>query len=165
MNALQTYRHNEPLEDEERAFLQNKLQKESAQFYKIVRILLVFCFACPFLIAWFRAMNGVEDPFSYKYYFGGVLFLATFSGSIVYVAYHNTLRRVRRDIKKGTKTIERVHITRKQYMPHNNTYYIYLTSPVKLSIEVSADDYRQMGEGDELNIEYTTYSKFYLGYF
>ncbi len=165
MKALQQYRHNEPLEEDELAFLQNKLQKESAQFYKIVRILLMFCFACPFLIAWFRAMNDVEDPFSYKYYFGGVLFLMAFSGSIVYVAYYNTLRRVQRDIKKGTKTVERVHITRKQYMPHNNTYYIYLTSPVKLSIEVSVDDYRNMAEGDELNIEYTTYARFYLGYF
>jgi hypothetical protein len=50
-------------------------------------------------------------------------------------------------------------------MPQNNTYYLYLSSAVKLSIEVSIDDYRQVAEGDELNIEYTTYSRFYLGYF
>lgn len=165
MAQTQLYKYDEPLEEDELVFLQNKLGKESAQFYKIIRILLVFCFACPFLIAWFRAINGVEDPFSYKYYFGGVLFLTIFSGSIVYVAYYNTLRRIRLDIKKGTKTIERVHITRKQYMPHNNSYYLYLDSPVKLSIEVSTDDYHQIGEGDELNIEYTTCSRFYLGYF
>ena len=63
------------------------------------------------------------------------------------------------------QTIERVNVTRKQYMPQNNTYYLYLSSPVKLSIEVSIDDYRQVGEGDELSIEYATHSKFYLGYF
>ncbi|HLO70203.1 MAG TPA: hypothetical protein VK167_05005 [Flavipsychrobacter sp.] len=165
MANLHLYKYNEPLEKEELVFLQQKFKKENTMFYKVVRILMVFCFACPFLMSWFRAWNDEPNPFSYKYYFGGVLFLMVFSGSIAYSAYYFTLRKLRKDIQSGTKTIERVNVTRKQYMPQNNTYYLYLSSPVKLSIEVSIDDYRQVGEGDELSIEYATHSKFYLGYF
>jgi len=165
MDNLQLYRYDEPLEKEELVFLQEKFRKENAVFYKVIRILMVFCFVCPLLIAWFRALNDVPDPFSYKYYFGGVLFLMFFSGSIVYSAYYFTLRKLHKDVVHRTKTIERVHVTRKQYMPQNNTYYLYLSSAIKLSIEVKLDDYRQVSEGDELNIEYTTFSRFYLGYF
>lgn len=165
MQQLQLYRYNEPLNREEIAFLRKKAEKERGQFYRIIRILMIFCFVCPFIIAWFRAMNDVPDPFSYLYFFCAVLFLALFSGFAVYIGYYTTLRKIQMDINRCTKTVERTHITRKQYMPQNNTYYFYLSSPTKLSIEVNVDDYHAMDKGDELNIEYTTNAKFYLGYF
>jgi hypothetical protein len=165
MQQLQLYRYNEPLEKEELAFLLKKEVKERKQFYKLIRVLMVFCFVCPFIIGWFRALNDVPDPFSYLFYFSSVLFLTCFSGFAVYMGYSISLRRVQEDLRIGTKTIEQTTITRRQYVPHNNTYYFYLSSPNKLSIEVKVDDYHTMKDGDELSIEYTTYSKMYLGYF
>jgi hypothetical protein len=165
MQQVQLYRYNEPLEKEELAFLVRKEEKERKQFYKLIRIFMVFCFVCPFIIVWFRAWNDVENPFSYGFYFGSVFFLACFGGFAVYMGYRISLWKVQKDLQVGTKTIERTTITRKQYMPHNNTFYFYLSSPNKLSIEVKGEDFHSMKDGDELSIEYTTYSKMYLGYF
>ncbi len=165
MMQLQLYRHDEPMDAEELLFIQKKEEKERASLYKVVRILMVFCFICPFVVAWLRALAQVPNPFSMLYYFSSVLFLLCFAGGAVYIAYSRTLKKVQSDVRHRTKTVERTHITRKQFMPHNNMYYFFLDSPNKVSIEVSQEDYYRLEKGDELNIEYTTYSKFYLGYF
>lgn len=162
---LQLYRHYEPLEPDELAFLKRKEANDRTATYKIVRVLMIFCFVIPYILSWFRATNGVPDPFSYKWYFAGVFYLLCFMAVCLYIAYHRTMRKLHQDIRHKTKTIERTLITRKQYVPHNNTYYFYLNSPTKLSIEVSQGDYYALDKGDEVNIEYTTYSNLYLGYF
>lgn len=163
--ALELVRYREPLDREELSFLKKKAEKERKQLYKIIRVFMVLCFICPFVVAWFRALGGHEHPFSILTYFLGVVFLMGFSGVGIYWSYYNTLRKVVLDIRNGTKTIERTFITRKQYMPSNNTYFFYLSSAVKLSIEVDEHDYRRLEMGDEVNIEYTTHSRVYLGYF
>lgn len=163
--SLELVRYNEPLEYDELEFLAKKENKERKQFYKIIRIFMIFSFVLPFIVAWFRAADGAENPFSYLNYFVGVAFLLSFSGVTTYIGYHRTLKQVQLDIRDRTKTIERTHITRKQYMPQNNTYYFYIDSPTRLSIDVSEYDYHRLDDGDELSIEYTTHSKLYLGYF
>ena len=163
--SLDLVKYREPLSKDELSFLIRKEEKERKQFYKIVRVFMILCFVCPFIVAWFRAVEGQENPFSFTYYFVGVVFLLCFSTAGIYWGYYHNLRKVQLDIKYKTKTIERTYITRKQYMPINNEYFFYLSSSVKLSIEVAEPDYRRLGKGDEVNIEYTTFSKLYLGYF
>jgi hypothetical protein len=155
----------EPLDIGELRFLQKKEQHDRKQLYKVVRILLFLSFIIPFIVAWFRALNGAPNPFSYLGYFVTVIVLLGISGIGLYFAYRSSLQMVRRDVHRRTKTIEQTHITRKQYMPQNNTWYFYLDSPTRLSIEVDEADYNRLREGDELNIEYTTYAKLHLGYF
>lgn len=163
--SLEIVKYREPLSNDELSFLQKKEEKERKQFYKVARVFMIMSFICPFVVAWFRALEGSENPFSITYYFGSVLFLMGFSGLGLYWGYYNNLRKVQQDITNGTKTIERTFITRKQYMPLKNSYFFYLSSAVKLSIEVNEYDFRRLENGDELNIEYTTYAKLYLGYF
>ena len=163
--SVELVKYREALSKDELSFLRNKEGKELKQFFKIVRVFMVLCFVCPFIIAWFRAVEGMENPFSLAYYFMGVTFLACFSGAGIYWGYYHNLRKVQKDISSGTKTIERTYITRKQYIPSNNSFYLYLTSSIKLSIEVNELDFRRLENGDEVNIEYTTFSKLYLGYF
>ncbi|HTN46810.1 MAG TPA: hypothetical protein VL098_10725 [Flavipsychrobacter sp.] len=153
------------LSKDELSFLKQKEMKERKQLYKVVRVLMIMCFICPFAGAWIKALKGDELAFSYLYYFLGVTFLMFFSGIGVFMSYRAHLYKVRQDIRHATKTVETVQITRKQYMPSNNTYYFYLSSPVKLSIEVEEEYYRSLEKGDQVNIEYTPYSKQYLGYF
>ena len=69
------------------------------------------------------------------------------------------------DLLAQVKVIEVNQITRKQYMPQNNTYYFYIQSPARLSIEVTQQDFYRLNEGDEVSIEYALHSKLYLGYF
>lgn len=162
---MELVRYNEPLEADELAFLQKKERKDRGLYVKLIKWVMLFSFVCPFVVAWMRAFGGVEDPFGYDTYFLGVGFLLFFSGTGTYIVYYYNLRKVQSDIRHRTKTIERAHITRKQYMPHNNSYHFYIDSPNRLSIEVNAIDFHRLDKGDELSIEYTTYSKMYLGYF
>jgi hypothetical protein len=162
---VELIRHQEPLNEDELFFLKKKLSRERSQYFKLIRILMILCFVCPYLIALGRAVEGAPDAFSYKVYFLGVFFLLAFSGVGVYFAYYNNLRKVRSDIRHKTKTIERAHIVRKQYMSQNNCFYFYIDSPNKLSIEVNELDYNRLDTGDEVNIEYTSVSRIYLGYY
>jgi hypothetical protein len=79
--------------------------------------------------------------------------------------YRLYLRKVKDDIAAGTKIIEKARITRKQYMPRNNTFFFYINSAIRICIEVNEEVYRNRKIGDEVCIEYTTHSKLYLGYF
>ncbi len=157
--------YQERLNEDELSFLHQKEEKERVQFYKIARVFLLLSFICPFIIACLKVVGGAEDPFSVVDYFIGVFFLMLFSSAAVYWSYRNNLYKVKMDIKLGTKTIERTQIMRRQYMELNNKFYFYINSPNKLSIEISEDVFHRCKAGDEINIEYTSFSKFYLGYF
>ena len=163
--SFELQRYTEPLESSELSFLVRKEQKERSQYYKVYNLLTIFSFIIPFAGAWYRAFDGAPNAFSPLRYFlaVGVLFsLTTFS---TYVSYRFNLNKVQLDIRDRTKTIETNHITRKLYLAAKQTYYFYIDSSIKLSIEVSAADYERMKEGDEVSIEYATHSKLYLGYF
>lgn len=151
--------------DEELAFLVRKDEEETRSFYKTARVIMVICFIVPFIVAWGRAFLGEGNPFEYGYYFLGVLFLLAFAGSGFWLAYTRILGKLKKDIKKRSKTVELTRIKRKQYVPQNKTYHFYLDSPVKLSIEVAEHDYNAYDESDEVNIEYSTNARFYFGYF
>jgi hypothetical protein len=158
-------RYREALSPEELAFLRKKEQRERRQFFRVIRVLLLLCFFCPFVLAWYRAIEDVPEPFSYGFYFLGVLFLMCFSGCAVWIVYNSNLRKLQSDIAGLTKTVEQTRIVRKQHMEINNTYHFYLDSPVKLSIEVSEADFHRLQPGDEVNIEYSPRAHTYFGYF
>jgi len=158
-------RYIEPLDIEELKFLERKESKERSQYYKVFELLMILSFIIPFAGAWYRAYDGAPNAFSYtKFFFtaGILLFISCFA---TYVTYRINLRKVQLDIRDKTKTIEISHVTRKLQIPAKNAYHLYIDSTIKLSIEVSYDDYVRLGEGDEVCIEFTTHSREYLGYF
>lgn len=158
--------YKEELTASELDFLLQKDEKETKNFYKVISIFMVICFIIPFMVAWVRAVGGEgEFAFSYIRYFSGVVFLLSFLGFCAYLAYNKTLQKIKRDIKRKSKTVERAKITRKQHVKQTGEYFFYLDSPNKLSIEVTEGDYYMLSEGDEVNIEYSTNAKLYFGYF
>lgn len=155
----------EPLQPDELAFLVQKESKERMQYYKVYRLLMFLSFIIPFTGAWYRAYDGMRNPFSFLKFIitaGVLLSISTFA---TYMSYRFNLRKVQLDIKSKTKTIEIHHITRKLYVAAKNTCYFFIDSRIKLSIEVSVNDYERLSEGDEVCIEYATHSRQYLGYF
>lgn len=165
MERRAIYIHTESMADEELAFLETKDEKETKQLYKIVQVLMVVCFVLPFIAAWGKALSGGDNPFSPLYYFIGVFALLLLTSVAIYIAYRRTLHKIKKDINTRSKTIERAHIVRKQYIPRTGEYFFFIDSPTKISIEVSQEDYHNMEQGDELNIEYSTNAKLYFGYF
>jgi len=155
----------EPLEAEELQFLERKESKERNQYYRVFQLLMFLSFLIPFVGAWYRAYDGAPNAFSPFKFFTTAAVLLSISCISTFVTYRINLRKVQLDIKYRTKTVEISHVMRKLYIATQNAYYFYIDSRIKLSIEVTYNDYATMDEGDEVCIEYTTHSKQYLGYF
>jgi hypothetical protein len=157
-------RHMEPLNVDERAFLKRQEARERRQLYKAVRIMLPFCFILPFAAAWGEAIVGRENPFSQLRYFSGVAIFGAFLFTGAFIVYRRNVYKLGRDLAKGLKTVEQVRITGKRFMPHDNSCHLYLESQIRLSIEVSAEDFTLLRIGDFVNLEYSPRAKTYLGY-
>ncbi len=154
-----------PLSDAEVDMLSQKEHADRLQYYKAFRALMVFCFVISFLTSWYRAFDGAPNAFSYLRFFvttGILLFIVTAATYASYSYYHRTLQQ---DLKERTKTIETHRITKKVFIPANNTFHLYTTSRTSLSIEVSPEYFAALGEGDEVSLEFATHSRLYLGYF
>lgn len=171
------YIYEESMNESELTFLMEKEVKDKRVFQRVLRTLLILSVipGCLGIImesikrskdtAEMSQWREQEDPHVYLYYFFGMfllLFLVLVGGLI---AYRRTVRRLQRDIRSGKKTIENTVISRKQFVSSNNTCHFFLKSARKLSIEVSKEDFELYEEGDEINIEYSTYSGNYFGYF
>ena len=155
----------EPLNANELGFLAQKEARERKVYFKIFRILMIFSFGGPFIGSWYRAYEGAANAFSYSKFFFSTGVLLAISSLATYISYRFNLRKIQKDLKYKTKTVDLHHITKKLFVQQNNTYYFFLDSHIRLSIEVSAADYALLKEGDEVSIEYATCSREYPGYF
>jgi hypothetical protein len=163
--SLELKRYTEPLNADELGFLEKKETKERKQYYMVFKLLMFLSFIIPFAGAWYRAYDGAPNAFSPLKFFATAFVLLSLSCISTYLTYRVNLRRVQLDLVDKTKTIEVNHVRRKLHIRAKDTYYFFIDSKIKLSIEVSYDDYCNMAIGDEVSIEYTTHSRQYLGYF
>ncbi len=157
--------YTEPLEPEELSFLERKVTKDRSNYYKVFQIEMVLCFIIPFAGAWYRVADGMPNAFSPLKFFSAAGALLMLSLVTTYIAYRTYPRKTQLDIQEKTKTIEKIHIVKKVHIATRDTYHFYIDSKIKLSIEVSHEDYLLLNVGDEVSIEYTTHSREYLGYF
>lgn len=155
----------ETLEATEYNFLVKKERKERRQYNRILWILLAGSAVVSFAGAWKYVKTGNLTLFSWEHYFINVTVLMLLSAAGVWYSRHVNLKKLQSDIEERTKIVERVMITRKTFLHNTNTYFFYINSPVRMSIEVSAAYFERLGEGDEINIEYSTYSRVYFGYY
>lgn len=163
--STELQRHTEPLEADEIAFLERKEEKGRKLYYLVYRIMMVLSFVFPYLAAWYRVTEGAPNAFSYTKFFASAGVLLLISSISIYIPYRLDIKKVQKDLVSRTKIVEKSHVTRKVYFPAINTYFFYIDSKSKMSIEVSVEDFNRMKEGDEVCIEYTTHAKEYLGYF
>jgi hypothetical protein len=172
------YTYEEPMNEQELSFLKKKEEKEKRLFVRTVRNLSVLFVIIPCCLGIIMeslkrsedtpvmaAIREKEDPHVNLYYFFGMFFLLLLVGIASFVSYNRTLKKLSKDIRIGRKTVEQTIVSRKMFIESNNTYHFYLNSTFRLSIEVSKEDYENYAEGDEINIEYSSYSKNYFGYF
>jgi uncharacterized membrane protein len=163
--STEIQRYREPLDHNELLFLEKRETKDRKTYFRVYRLLMILSFVIPFVGAWYRAYDGAPNAFSPIRFFFSAAVLLGISSLATYITYRVNLRNIQLDLKEQTKTIETSQISRKLFVLARNTCYFYITSHVKMSIEVSADDYERLNEGDEISIEYATHSKLYLGYF
>lgn len=158
-------RYKDVLNPRELEYLKKKESEQRRGFFKVFRILMVLCFVLPFIFAWYKAAEGLPAAFSYVRFFIIASVLMFVAGISTYFTYTLYIKRLRLDIINGAKTVETTRITKKLFVPASNTFHFYLDSSSKLSIEVSRTDFEQFNQGDEVNLEFSTFSREYLGYF
>ena len=169
--------YQETMNEAERSFLQEKWEKEKSIFMRMLRNLSFIFIVLPCCLGIIMEsitrdnaspevlrLKELEEPHVYLFYFLGMLVLLLIVAIASFYSYNKTLKQIGKDIKIGNKTVEQTEITRKLAM-NNNTFHFYLKSTFRLSIEVSQAEYQLYNEGDEINIEYSSFSKIYFGYF
>jgi hypothetical protein len=132
---------------------------------RVMNVLLLSSGVIPVIIAimfWLYTAN----PFLIFQVFFFLLFALLFFFIIVAtIFYFLQVFNKYRDAVHKTKKLEQCAVTEKKFVTLNQTYYLFVDSKVTYSIELPAHDYELYEVGDEINIEYSTYDKVYLGYF
>lgn len=172
------YRYEEPMEAPEFSFLQEKAIKEKRLLARVVRNLSVIFIIIPCCIGItleslkraeltpaLRAIEDKNDPYFVRNYIIAMVVLLLVVAVSCAIYYYRTLWKITKDIKRNLKSIEQAIIERKQHISSNDSYHFFINSKIQLSIEISKEDFEKFEEGDEINIEYSTYSKIYFGYF
>jgi len=161
---------------EELQFLIKKYRSDRSSFVKTFRGLALFFLLVPgaggLFMEFYHRLNfperyqkeDLEDAYFYLTYVLATIVVLLLLGICAVWVYRRGLHQLIKDIKSGYKTIEQTNITRKTNFK-GQSFYFYLQSGTKLSIEVSAADYQRYQEGDEINIEYATHSRLYFDYF
>lgn len=155
----------EPLTEDEINFLSQKQEKESRAYYFGMKIMAGVCILLPLGIANIIILDETQNlSFWEAYLYAQIIMLIIFI-LVMMATYIRKLFYINQDLKHRQKIIESTEITQKKFMPHNQSFHFYINSQIKLSIEVSQEDFLNFVEGDEINIEYSQYSKEYFGYF
>lgn len=162
--------YQEAMSVSELAFLKKKASKEEHAFQRILKIMLFGAVIISFAGAWKNIQKegkvfNTETIFSWENYFITLIILSFIFWISIRFSRSTELTKIKKDIRQKTKIVERVLITRKTFLPHNNTFHFYLNSLQKLSIQVEEQDFMTLSEGDEINIEYSKNAGIYFGYF
>lgn len=169
----------ESFTEEERIFLSKKLTKERSQFRRILRNLTILTAAAPLFVAivlfGISAMDPVLEEEDHVQVLTTVVIkvnvlvvfciFASVSLIVILGFYWEYIRKLVRDIRQGEKVVEQAIIDRKQFVPHNQSFYFHLRIKHKPLLEVDEIFFRNWQEGDEINLEYAPRTGIQFGYF
>lgn len=169
----------EDFNESELSFLWNKLKKERTKFRRIARYLVLLSIAAPLLVA--AILYGISqlDPVLEEKDHELVLtpeviqtnvlivfgIIACISLIVILVFYVENILKLLRDIRQGKKVVEQAIIGRKQFVPHNQSFYLHLRLKHRPLLEVDEQFFRSWEEGDEINLEYAPRTGIDFGYF
>jgi len=130
-----------------------------------MNILMIFVVGVPLILALIFFFSFQSTRIMFVIFFYALCSTVSLFAIVSFMSYRRSLAKIKKDLKEKTKFVESSLITEKKYMPLNNTWHFYVSSVFKYSIEVSEEDFHHFEVNDEVNIEYSRYSKEYFGYF
>lgn len=155
----------EPLNEDEIAFLTKKYKKESKAFMLGMNAFLILAVSIPFLVANMEFNEPDEHAQFIERFLNLLAITIIVIGIIGWVIYAQYVGPLKKDLTHLEKVVEHHTIDSSVHLIHRNTYHFYIQSMLKASIEVSEEFFNSHQVGDEINIEYSRYSKEYFGYF
>lgn len=85
-------------------------------------------------------------------------------GGLIGAFVYKPLRNLRYDIKKNQKIRVPSTITKKQFVPISQSYFLYTYNKQVMTIEVDSQIFNSLEKGDTIYLFYTPKSAIYLGY-
>lgn len=155
----------EPLEQSEILFVIRKYHRASKEYMRAMNLLLILAGVLPFIVAFILWISAAGVEVVMEFFFLSLISLISFFIVIAFIFYFLQIFNKYRDAVYKTKSIERCMILEKKEVPYNHTFHFFIDSKVRYSFELPENEYHQYEVGDEINIEYSTYDKEYLGYF
>lgn len=154
-----------PLEEDEILFLERRFERVRMEYMYGMKLLMWICVLLPVVSALLSLLNDtVYVPLPVIYGYGQLITAIAFI-LIMGANYYRGLYQIKKDLHDQTKLAFPVEILRKRYVTQNNTHHFFISGGLKYSIEVDPNYFDQYQEGDEVMIEFTRYSKIFLGYY
>ena len=155
----------EPFEDSEKEFIEQKYKRISKEYLQMMNYFLIACGIIPIFIAFLYYIFSLKRLTFLYVFIIGFSFMILFFIVIATIYYFYQVFSIYKDNTHQLKVTEHCIIIEKKYMSLNQSFHFYLDSEIKLSIEVSESDFQYYNLGDEINIEYSQYSKEYFGFY
>jgi len=153
------------MEDNELVFILQKKEKESKTYLFATKIMMAMGVLVSTVWAIVVYARTGDKTLMWSVFTFVLCFSLLFFSVVAFMLYRFKLGKYNQDAKEKMKTIEKAIVTDKKYMHLNDTYHFYTDSEIKFSIEVGGNDFDKLLVGDEINLEYATFSKEYFGYF
>jgi hypothetical protein len=154
-----------PLEEDEILFLERRFERVRKEYMYGMKLLMWICVLLPVVSALLSLLNDtVYIPLPVIYGYGQLITAIAFI-LIMGANYYRGLYQIKKDLHYRIKLAFPVEILRKRYVAQNNTHHFFISVGLKYSIEVDQNYFDQYQEGDEVMIEFTRYSKIFLGYY
>lgn len=155
----------EPLDAAEAEFVMKRYDEASKEYMRLMNLTLISAGLMPVLVALLFWLSSAEIDRVVQVFIVLFISLLAFFIVVAVIFYFQQVYNKYKDSVAQTKTVESCIILEKRTVAINLTYHFYLDSRVNNSIEVSVEVYDRYAIGDEINIEYTTHDKMYIGYF
>ncbi len=146
----------------EKEQLVSKRSQEQRLFRKTARLIFLLSPVIPVFIG-VIASNVKEKGkvFHWQSFTLASVMMLFFIIFLTAIAYYFSFAKINKDIARNIKIVEQVKITRKNAFAINHSFYFYVRSENVGSFLVPERIYREYREGDEINVQYTPFSKIY----
>ncbi|HTO14909.1 MAG TPA: hypothetical protein VLZ83_04025 [Edaphocola sp.] len=159
----------EEMKEHERNFIKNYVVGYNSGYYKFLKLLLLLSLILTTFVGLVGTFSPIENPLQepfdpFVYIPIAISVILLLFGLVIFAEKVYTYN-FKRDLKHNLKLVVVVDIKEKLYVPLNKSFYFQVNYQKVKSIEVSYEDYKLFEVGDLIHIEFTKYSKTYLGYY
>lgn len=164
------------LNDTEKRILQDEVQKFASLAKWGIVMLLVFGIVLPFILyfaldmaikpeEYYREKDlPIPETLSIEMTIAISLIMIGIIGGLLWAFAIKPLRKLKFDIRENQKIRVPAAITKKQFVPINQSYFLHTYNHKVMTIEVDSQLFNSIEKGDTIYLFYTPRSAIYLGY-
>lgn len=165
-----------PLASQEKELIEQHIQKHKKLWKWFLLAILFFGVVLPFALHFLLDLaikpesyykeRGLPTPAEFTLLSAIIVssLVVLLLGVIALKTIYIPLVDYKKDLKRNRKMKITSQINRKQFVSINQTFYLHVYHQKPITIQVNAQDFQRVREGDEIYLFYTPLSALYLGY-